>query len=280
MKRIVLILMILLLIGCSNKYQNLVGSSLDLFDNSKGVFLEDKYYIVTKKLEDVTGDNIEDEIYLIGYQEDTEREDVIGSNYYSNLYLFVIDGEDKSSQTISLKYTEGAFPTLVMEDFNSDRVKDIFISLATTGSGGAPRGLFNIISYNDNKAITLFGDETFSEGLGFTLSLKDEYFVGISSEVIDTTISFKLEKSICEWLEEEKIYEDGKIIEQATFIVSRFNNLEAIDTNKDGTYELVGSQYLAILSHSAGLGFIETTLKYDINQSQWIAIALEFKPFW
>lgn len=280
MKRIGLILLlIVLLTGCSNEYNNLVYSREGFFREGRGVLLDDNYYIVAQIIEDVTGDKIEDEIYLIGYQEDEEREDVIGSNYYSNLYLTVIDGANKSSQITSLKYTKGLSPSLMTEDFNSDDVKDIYISMYTIPSGGAPRGLFNIISYYDNKAMTLFGDEDISEGLKFTLSLRDEYLVEISSEVTNITTSFKLEKSICEWLEEEKIYKDGKVIQQANMTIDGFNDLELRDTNNDGTYELVGTQYLAIISRTAGLGFIETTLKYDSNQSKWIVIGLEFKPF-
>lgn len=279
MKKLSIILVVLLLIGCSNRYQNPIESR-NRISAGNDFSLDENYYVAMKIAEDVTGDEIEDEIYFIGYQENKEREDFISQNYYTNLYLLIFNGVDGSLQTVSTKYTEGLSPSLISEDFNSDGVKDIYISLGILPSGGSNRKLAYIISYKGNEVITLFDDNAVCDELGLDLSLKDEYFVEILCSKIDKTISFKLEGSICEWLEEEKIYSKGQVINQAIMTIDRFSDLEVIDINNDGIYELKGSQYLALMGHTVGLGFIKTILGYDVNEKEWRVINFDFETFW
>lgn len=278
MKKLGLLLLLLLLAGCSTRYQNSPKSG-DLITKKNDLSLDDNYYVAMQIAGDVTGDKIEDKIYFIGYQENKEKEDVVRQNYYTNLYLLIVNGADRTSQKILTKYTEGLCPSLIAEDFNSDGVRDIYTSLFTLPSGGANRTLVNIISYKDNNAITLFDDNSVIDGLKLSFSLKDQYIVEISSGRYDKTISFKMEKSICEWLEEERIYEKGCVISQPVITLDSFTELEATDINNDGIYELKGSQYLALMSHTGGLGFVKTKLGYDVSQKDWVVLGLDFQPF-
>lgn len=276
MKNIGLILIILLLTGCSSRHQSPAKSG-DLITKENALSLDDNYYVAMQIAGDVTGDKIEDKIYFIGYQANKEKKDYVSQNYFTNLFLFIVNGADGTSQKVLPKYTEGLCPSVIVEDFNSDGVKDIYTSVFTLPSGGANRSLVNIISYKGAKAITLFDDDSVIDSLKFSFSLKDQYMVEISSEGYEKTISFKLEKSICEWLEEEKIYEKGLVISQPVITLDRFSELEEADINNDGIYELKGSQYLALMSHTGGLGFVKTTLGYDVNKKDWVVLGLDFQ---
>lgn len=148
MRKICLFFVILLLTGCNNEYQNMLDLSPGVSQNIIDTFLDDNYHVVDQVNADVNGDGVEDEIYLIGHQEEREKQDTIGLNYYSNQYLLVIDGAIGTPYTVPLKHSGGAFPSLNAGDFNSDGIKDIYISMYSIPTGGV-RGMFDIISFKD-----------------------------------------------------------------------------------------------------------------------------------
>lgn len=100
-----------------------------LMSGPKTISAEESYnfllpgeFVVSQAAADVTGDTVEDKIYLIGTGEQK-------SGFANNVNIIVEDGKTKEISRSFLHKVSGYRASLVTSDFNGDKVKDVMFLL-------------------------------------------------------------------------------------------------------------------------------------------------------
>ncbi|WP_432661921.1 VCBS repeat-containing protein [Wukongibacter baidiensis] len=212
-------------------------------------------YILDFKQGDVTSDGVTDSIYLIG-QKVTASE----SPFTENITLIIQDGKTNAFTRIPLKENAGYNPTIFLGDFTGDKVSDILISIDSGGSGGY--AFYYIYSFIDDIPKEIFDFEKFNEEYKYDVIYKNYYEVEIKRKndtkkyIID--IKYKGEEYLSE------IYDqNGKLKKPIEGWVNPLGGLYPIDFQRDGTYELYALQQIAGRYNADGLGYVQTSLKWD-----------------
>lgn len=212
-------------------------------------------YILDFKRGDVNGDGIIDNIYLVG-----QKSSMPESSFVQNITLVIQDGETNNFTRIPLKENSGYNPTIFLGDFTGDKVSDILISIDSGGSGGY--AFYYIYSFVEDIPNKIFDFEEFYQQYKYYVTYKDYYKVEIKEKndakkyIID--IVYKGEEYLSE------IYDvKGKLKEPIEGWVNPLGGLYPIDFQRDGTYELYALQRIAGIYNADGLGYVQTSLRWD-----------------
>ncbi|MDR5658434.1 VCBS repeat-containing protein [Serpentinicella sp. ANB-PHB4] len=202
---------------------------------------------------DVTGDGISDYVYLTGIT-------TSDSPYVQKITLVIQDGRTGMKKSVPLKSDSGYNPTLFLGDFTGNHVKDIFISIASGGSGGI---MFYYI-YSDFCNITrlLFDYEVFNNAYKYDICYKDYYKVEVRN--ITKGIKFIIDISTRDADYLHEIYhKDGKLKSPIDGFVNPLSGLYPVDFDTNGVYELLAYQRISGRYAADALGYLNTTLKWD-----------------
>ncbi|MCQ1531203.1 hypothetical protein SDC9_119645 [bioreactor metagenome] len=212
-------------------------------------------YILDFKKGDVNGDKIVDYVYLIGDKPYGDE-----SPIRSNIRLRVIDGKTNKETIIRLKQNTGYNPTLFLGDFTGDKTDDILISMDSGGSGGY--AYYYIYSFKDDQPNKIFDFEAFDEEYNYEVNYLDGYKVEVIAEEPGTRYILDITYKGEEYLSE--IYDDECMLkEPISGWVNPLGGLYPIDFQRDGTYELYAEQRIAGRYNADGLGYVQTSLKWD-----------------
>lgn len=218
-------------------------------------------YILDFKRGDVNGDMIIDNIYLVGEPYEA------GSPFVTNIRLIIQDGRTNTFNTIHLKENAGYNPTIFLGDFTGDNIKDILISIDSGGSGGY--AFYYIYSYINNNPNLIFNFEKFNKKYTYSVQYKDYYEVEVKEKNSSKKYIINIKYKGKDYLSE--IYDDnGKLKEPIEGWVNPLGGLYPIDFQRDGTYELYASRRIAGRYNADGLGYVQTSLKWN---------GKEFVPF-
>lgn len=225
-------------------------------------------YILDFKKGDVNGDRIKDYVYIIGDKPFGDE-----SPARSNIRLKIVDGRTNREFIIRLKEDTGYNPTLFLGDFTGDNVKDIMVSIDSGGSGAI--GFYYIYSFLDNQPEKIFDYEIFDEEYQYSVNYLDDYKAEVISEENNKRYILDLTYKGQEYLSE--IYnDDGTLKEPIIGWVDPLSGLYPIDFQRDGTFELYAEQLIAGRYHADGLGYVQTSLKWDgqrfVNYYQTVGI--------
>lgn len=212
-------------------------------------------YILDFKKGDVNGDKITDYVYLIG-----DKPYGSESPLRSNIRLRIIDGKTNKEIIIRLKQNTGYNPTLFLGDFTGDKTDDILISMDSGGSGGY--AFYYIYSFQNNQPKKIFDFEIFDAEYDYEVNYKDGYKVEVIAKDTGTRYILDITYKGKEYLSE--IYNNKGILkEPISGWVNPLGGLYPIDFQRDGTYELYGEQSIAGRYNADGLGYVQTSLKWD-----------------
>ncbi|MGM0445637.1 MAG: hypothetical protein ACQEQH_04450 [Bacillota bacterium] len=217
--------------------------------------LKSSIEIIDKKFQDVTGDGINDQIFLIG-----DKPGGIDSIFYAPLEVAVYDTFKKNFHKTTYRSLAGYEPKLALYDFTGDQTKDIFIKANSGGSGGIYNHL--IVNYSNNDLNIIF-DNYDNKGLDikgrYMDGFKAELFIEELNREITLDLSFNKDKYI-----DEKIYDyNGKLLREINPNVYPYSNLTPMDYDLDNTFELRGTQRLVGAYGADSIGKFHTILKYD-----------------
>lgn len=217
--------------------------------------LKNSIEIINKMFQDVTGDSINDQIFLIGDKPAGED-----SLFYAPLEVIVYDTFEKNFYKTNYGSLAGYEPKLALYDFTGDQTKDIFIKANSGGSGGIYNHL--IVSYSNNDLNIIF-DNYDNKGLDvsgrYIDGFKAELFIEEVNREITLDLSFNRNKYL-----DEKIYDNnGKLLREVNPNVYPYSNLSPIDYDLDGSFELRGTQRLVGAYGADSIGKFHTILKYD-----------------
>lgn len=209
--------------------------------------------IIAEAYGDVNGDNIRDYVYLTGTR-------TPNSGYIQNITLVIRDGRTGIKQRARLKSDSGYSPTVTLQDFTGDKIKDIMIGIASGGSGGIM--FYYVFSDVNNRLTQLFDYEEYNLRYSYKVEFADYYKVNVTNVeknvvfVIDITYKGK------EYLDE--LYTPEGILKQPVEgWVDPLGGLYPIDFDGNGVYELLGYQSIAGRYHADSLGYVQSVLKWN-----------------
>lgn len=202
---------------------------------------------------DVNGDRIPDNVYLTGIK-------TPGSPFTQNITLIIQDRMTGMVTSIPLRENAGYDPIVSLWDFTGDGIDDIFISIASGGSGAIM--YHYIYSFINNIPQLLFDFNVYNQQYEYDVTYKDNYKVEVISKknnkkyIID--ISLKGE----EYLNE--IYdENGKLKNPLNGFVNPLSGLYPVDFDSNKVYELLAFQKIAGRYNADSLGYVLNTLKWE-----------------
>lgn len=215
---------------------------------------------------DVTGDRVPDNVYLTGIM-------TPDSPFIQNITLLVQDGRSGELTSVPLRENAGYNPTVFLGDFTGNGVDDIFISIATGGSGGIM--YHYIYSFVDNTAQLLFDFNVYNEQYQYEVTYQDYYKVEVVSMINNKKYIIDISTKGIEYLNE--IYdENGKLKSPITGFVNPLSGLYPVDFDSNKRYELLAYQKIAGRYNADSLGFVLNTLAWLDNrfvlQNQYVAI--------
>lgn len=215
---------------------------------------------------DVTGDRVPDNVYLTGIM-------TPASPFIQSITLLVQDGRSGELTSVPLRENAGYNPTVFLGDFTGNGVDDIFISIATGGSGGIM--YHYIYSFVDNTAQLLFDFNVYNEQYQYEVTYQDYYKVEVVSMINNKKYIIDISTKGIEYLNE--IYdENGKLKSPITGFVNPLSGLYPVDFDSNKRYELLAYQKIAGRYNADSLGFVLNTLAWLDNrfvlQNQYVAI--------
>ncbi|WFD10169.1 VCBS repeat-containing protein [Tepidibacter hydrothermalis] len=216
-----------------------------------------KSYILDLKKGDVNGDKGVDYVYLIGDKADADK-----SLFTVNIRIKIVDPRTGKQYTIPLKENAGYNPTIFLGDFTGDGVDNIFVAIASGGSGGY--AFYYIYSFLKNKPKLMFDSEEFYKDNPYEVNYMNNYNVEVIEESDQERYIINIEDRGDEYL--SKIYnEDGTLKESISGWVNPLGGLYPIDFNRDGVYGLYAEQSIAGTFNADTLGYVQTSLEWKGN---------------
>ncbi len=209
--------------------------------------------IITGAYGDVNGDNIRDFVYLTGTR-------TPNSGYIQDITLVIRDGRTGIKQQARLKSDSGYSPTITLQDFSGDKIKDIMVGIASGGSGGIM--FYYIFSDVNNQLKQIFDYEEYNERYSYKVEYADYYKVMVKNIERDVTFVIDITYKGKEYLDE--IYTPEGILKQPIEgWVDPLSGLYPVDFDGNGIYELLGYQSIAGRYHADSLGYVQSVLKWN-----------------
>lgn len=210
----------------------------------------DMIEIISKDEIDLTGNGKKDTVIVKGELFEA------GAAFLKNIFV-VIQGSNGKEYTLTL---DGGYePTVRFEDLNHDGIKDLFISVATGGSGGLSN--YNLYTLKDFKLTDL----TVPDPLIIQSEFLDDYKGKITIEDTNKTYIFDL-KDRREDYERIGLYHNGKLNEPSELMVLPFGRLKIIPVEGE-KLGLKGVQRISGAYNADGIAYVESTWLYD--QGKW-----------
>lgn len=221
---------------------------------------EDSIYLLDSKKGDVTGDGIEDKIYLIGNKED---DDAI---FAENIILVVQNGATGRYIPVSLETNAGYGSRLFIGDFTKDGISDVKVSIDSGGSGGV--AYYYIYSFNSRTPELIFDFEEFNQKYEYEVNYRDFYKVEVINKTLEEIFIIDISDRDAEYLS-EIYYADGTLKEPVEGDVLPLGGLFPIvrdGREKKTIYDLFAIQRIIGRYNADGLGYTQTFLTWDQNE--------------
>lgn len=226
-----------------------------------GVYaLEEKAKVVTisKEEADITGDGKAEVISLKGipYQDE--------ASYLKKVFIEVTASNMK---TYTFPLDSGSKAALQLVDLNHDKVKDLFATVFTGGSGGI------VVTYLYSLKDFVHTDLTVPDPLEMDANFLNGYKAEIKLLQTEKTYLFDL-KDRKKYYKTLGLYYKGKLNEPTELAVNGFNSLKPIQLGgkKVG---LKGCQRVTGVANADTIAIVESTWNY--NRGHWNLINTEVK---
>ena len=214
----------------------------------------DAPYIFDSQITDVTGDQIDDFVYLAGNKKSPD------AIYQEDLTIYVVDGVTSEITEQKLDLTGGYGGTLFLGDLNKDEINDVYVAISSGGSGNIH--YYYIYSFKDKQPTEVLDYTKINELYDWNISFVNDYGVVVKNNTLNQTYQLNLSNQNQELLENYYTSE-GKVKDNLKGEVLPLGDLSPIMTLADHqTYDLLASQRIIGVATVDGLGVIKIYLTY------------------
>jgi hypothetical protein len=233
--------------------------------------LKENTFVMDCKYDDITGDNIKDNIILVGRKnyeaKGIERDEI---------KIIIQNGKTKRYYKLSPgKYTVGNNGVIFLGDFNGDKILDILVSFCGKGAYNYP--YYSLITFKDNKAKYLLEQENFASGLSFDIDFVDNYKVSVFNRELNKF--YNMDVSTKKYTYDRLgLYDElGELLKKQEGFSGAISELRPVDVDKDGVYELVGVQCLSGICPEDVIGYAKSLWRYKDRSMKLLSV--EIIPF-
>ena len=158
---------------------------------------------------------------------------------------------------------------LSIGDFSGDKVNDVLVTIPCGGSGG----------YVEHRIVTFVGEpkiifgETENKGIVITGDFIDGFRVELTEETTKRKAIVDLSNKKDIYIKSNFYDASGKLLRQQTVSISPMEEMDPIDVESDGIYEIRGVQRVIGIYNADTVAYIYSIWKYE-NQ-KWIAKQIE-----
>lgn len=231
--------------------------------------LGDKAYVIDYKEIDVTGDQVKDNILLVGHKEFSPKD-----IFADSLTIVVQDGKTKKYSKATDENFCGYEGKLFIGDFSGDQVKDVMVSAATGGSGGIVNHL--IATFKNHTPALLFSEKD-NMGIESEGKFVDGFKAELTSKNFNQKIIIDLNVNKDNYIQQGIYDSSEKLLKAVEPFNYPFSLLEPIDYNRDGIYELKGSQRIVGTCNADTISFVNSILKFENNK--WTITQSQYSTF-
>ncbi len=214
-------------------------------------------YVLDAKIADVTGDAIEDNIFLIGRK---AKPDAI---YADQIDIIVQNGATGNQVSTQLENFGGYEAKLFVGDFDGDKISDVMVSAPTGGSGGIVGHVIATFSGAEPKVI--FAEKN-NGGAKFTGRFVDGFKAELVNENTGRSTIVDLSANKDRYLGSNVYSPEGKLLKEVKPYSYPFSVIEPIDFSRNGTYELRGHQRVVGAYNADLVANVTSIWKYEDNE--------------
>lgn len=234
----------------------------------EGLTVKDDTLVFDSRSVDINDDSSEDDVVLIGEKQDNN------SPFVQNIRVVVKDGKTEKYSLASIgDFNAGYEPKLFIGCFTGERNQDIFISLATGGSGGIYQ--YSLLSFKNNQLSPIIPQKELNRGLEFQTKCLPGFILKVADKNTTYTATIDLHKGLAEY-KRLGIYNDqGDVLKDPSVLVDGFGVLKPEDINGDGIYELNGIQRISVGYHANSIANAESVWTVCNGQLQLFSEIVE-----
>lgn len=205
----------------NNEEEEFKPLELNVGDVFTGMDYKNEMHVINYCIGDVTGDNENDMIILVGEKE------AVDNPFSKNVDLVVYDTANQIFLNAGLKKFEGESPKIILTDLTSDNINDIIISLENQNKEKDIR----IVTNKNNSLKEIFGSKE-NRGINFTGEMIDGVKAHVRCTKLNKELYIDLADRKAELLASKKVDESGKIIcENKKVETSGFKTMEIVELN-------------------------------------------------
>ncbi|WP_207637021.1 hypothetical protein [Desulfosporosinus sp. OT] len=231
----------------------------------EGLKTTDQTFIFDSQRVDANGDGTLDDVVLYG-----EREDDFSP--VQNIKVAVKDGlTDKFSATPIVDY--GFMPKLFIGSFTNTKNNDIFVSIATGGSGGVSQ--FSLMSYKDGQITLIVPQKELNDGLALETQCLPGFILKVSDKNTGYIATIDLNKGSTDYQSLGIYNEKGELLKDPFVLIDGYGLLNPEDDNKDGIYELHGIQMISVGAHVNGVANAKSVWTVSNGQLKLLSETIE-----
>lgn len=220
----------------------------------QGLTLEKNTYVYDSKKADLDGDGGADDVVLYGVKKYAD------SPFVGDIGIAVKNGQSSQFSAASIgEYNAGYEPQLLIGSFTRPSAQEIWVSLATGGSGGVYQ--YSLLTYQDDQVRPIIPQKDLNQGLVLETRCLPGFKLSIRDKATDFEATLDLTKSSVDY-EEMGIYDNvGRLLENPMVLVDGYGVLEPEDEDRDGILELHGIQKISLGYHANSVAYAESTWK-------------------
>lgn len=220
----------------------------------QGLTLEKNTYVYDSKKADLDGDGGADDVVLYGVKKYAD------SPFVGDIGIAVKNGQSSQFSAASIgEYNAGYEPQLLIGSFTRPSAQEIWVSLATGGSGGVYQ--YSLLTYQDDQVRPIIPQKDLNQGLVLETRCLPGFKLSIRDKATDFEATLDLKKNSVDY-EEMGIYDNaGRLLENPMVLVDGYGVLEPEDEDRDGILELHGIQKISLGYHANSVAYAESTWK-------------------
>lgn len=210
--------------------------------------------ILDYKYEDINGDNLKDNIILIGY-----RTDKTNPSTFRNIKVILQDSRSKKYYAISIgKLNSGHNGKVFIGDFDGDRFNDILVAV-----GNGDYSYYSLFSFKNNKCKYLMDESVFFKGMIYNIDFINNFKVKVTNKDLNDFYILDVKNKKNTYIKLGIYLDDGKLLRNNKGSYKSISSLIPIDEDKNGIYELKCIQTICGISNLDTLGYGKTIWKYN-----------------